>query len=89
MIVIGAVVRLGKVGDSRIIEMFRRAELGGLNMGDVIVVLSALIIVVGVFTLIFAADGGIGACFRKKPLLVVVSRSCISPGTSHVKHGNW
>ena len=72
MIILGAVVRLGKVGDNRIIQMFRQASLGGLNMGDVIVTLSALIIVVGVFTLIISADGGLGACLKKKGLLVVV-----------------
>lgn len=72
MIVLGAVVRLGKVGDNRIIEMFRRADLGGLNMGDVIIALSALIIVVGVFTLVLSADGGIGACLKKKGMLVAV-----------------
>lgn len=71
---LGAIVRLGKVGDNRIIEMFRRAELGGLNMGDVIVALSAMIIVVGVFTLLLSADGGLGACLKKKGLLIIVSK---------------
>lgn len=71
MIAIGIFVRIGKVGDNRIIEMLRKADLGGLNMGDVIVALSALIIIVGVFTLLLSADGGIGACLQKKGLLIV------------------
>lgn len=72
MIVLGVYVRATRgIADSRIIQMFRQAELGGLNLGDVIVALSAIIIVVGVFTLLVSADGGFGACFRKKGLLIL------------------
>ena len=73
MIVLGVIVRSNRgVADSKIIQMLRMGTLGGLNLGDIIVALSALIIVVGVFTLLVSADGGFGACFRKKGLLVVV-----------------
>jgi uncharacterized membrane protein len=73
MIVLGVVVRSNRgVADNRIIQMLRQGTLGGLNLGDIIVALSAIIIVVGVFTLLVSADGGFGACFRKKGLLVVV-----------------
>ncbi|XP_045194524.2 CD63 antigen-like [Mercenaria mercenaria] len=72
MIVIGVLVRVNRgIADSRIIQMLRQGELGGLNLGDIIVALSAIIIVVGVFTLLMSADGGFGACFRKKGLLIV------------------
>ncbi|KAL4234429.1 hypothetical protein ACF0H5_006076 [Mactra antiquata] len=72
MIVIGVFVRLNRgIADSKVIQMLRNATLGGLNLGDVIVALSAMVIVIGVFTMLVSADGGIGACFRKRGLLVV------------------
>ncbi|XP_052818132.1 uncharacterized protein LOC128244156 [Mya arenaria] len=71
MIVLGVFVRAGKVGDNRILQMLRQLDFGGINVGDGILALSAIVIVVGVFTLLLSADGGFGACFRKKGMLIL------------------
>ena len=59
--------------DRRIVELLDRADFGGINIGDMLVVLSVVIIIVGVVTLLIAADGGIGACMRNRCLLITVS----------------
>ena len=73
MIVVGAVLRSGRMADFRVVQMLRQIDFGGVNVGDAMTALSALVIVVGVFTLILSATGGFGACFRKKWMLILVS----------------
>ena len=73
MIILGGIIRANKVVDQRIVNLLDKADFNGVKIGDLLLVLSVFIIIVGVFTLILAADGGVGACFRIRWLLILVS----------------
>ena len=59
--------------DQRIVNLLDKVDFNGLKIGDLLLVLSVFIIIIGIFTVLVAADGGFGACFRVRWLLIIVS----------------
>lgn len=71
LIIVGVYGHVHKSTDGRITEMLRNTELVGFNLGNIIVVLSVTIIIVGVFTVAVSVNGGLGAYLKKKWLLIM------------------